>query len=201
MKTHISLIDSDRTIFEFSRKVGNRFEHLPLSNFYPSPIAAPRGQVAPTVEHYYQAAKTTDAASQDEILAAPTPGAAKKLGRKVTLRDDWEEIKVPVMRRALAKKFPDHGDPLGRWLVNTYPFALVEGNTWGDTFWGKCKIPDYELEGNWWQGQNWLGTLLMVRRGELLGEAGAHVPSFEDLLASAPNLMSNLFSSHQGEPS
>jgi predicted NAD-dependent protein-ADP-ribosyltransferase YbiA (DUF1768 family) len=39
-----------------------------------------------TVEHQYQAAKTLDSEWKTRILAAESPGAAKKLGRRAPLR-------------------------------------------------------------------------------------------------------------------
>lgn len=61
-----------------------------LSNFYNSPISD--GEITyPTVEHYFQAMKTSNIEEVMEIAAAPTPGQAKRLGRKCHLRPDWEE--------------------------------------------------------------------------------------------------------------
>lgn len=44
-------------------------------------------------------------------------------------------------------------------LLNTGEAELIEGNTWGDKFWGA--VWDKELG---WVGQNWLGKLLMEER-------------------------------------
>lgn len=51
--------------------------------------------------------------------------------------------------------------PLRRFLVETYPSDLVEGNTWGDTFWGVCRGV----------GENHLGWILMLVRDEMFGES------------------------------
>jgi ribA/ribD-fused uncharacterized protein len=123
-----------------------------LSNFYPSPVMLD-GIEYPTVEHAYQAAKTIDTAERDRIRNAKHAGTAKKLGRKVTLRPDWEAVKLQVMEDLIRRKFsiPDLKD----MLLATEQEELVEGNYWGDTFWGVC-------EG---VGQNHLGKILMkVRR-------------------------------------
>lgn len=48
--------------------------------------------------------------------------------------------------------------------MNTGDRLLVEGNTWGDTYWGDTGSTDSE---------NMLGTLLMQRRAWLLENAGA----------------------------
>mgnify|MGYP003560200375 CR=1 FL=1 len=63
-----------------------------LSNFYHSPIIY-EGLEYPTVEHAFQAAKTLKMSERESIAALPTPGAAKRAGRQVSLRKDWEEVK------------------------------------------------------------------------------------------------------------
>jgi len=122
-----------------------------LSNFYTSEVVLD-GSSYPTVEHAYQAAKTFDSVQRNEIRSAKTPGIAKKLGRKVTLRDDWEQEKISVMRNLLEQKFSQPDLLLA--LQSTKGFDLVEGNWWGDVFWGVCRGV----------GQNWLGILLMEIR-------------------------------------
>ncbi len=179
-----ALAPTDLAIREFSRKVDGRYLHLPASNFFVWPIPAPGGRTAPTNEHYFAAAKTRDRAEQDRILAAPTAGQAKRLGRRVTLRDDWEVVELGVMRRAIEAKFADPFAGPGAWLVQTSPFELVEGNRWGDDFWGMVRGDDGK-----WSGQNWLGVLLMARRSELAARALLTtpsvlvVPTFDELLA------------------
>ena len=73
-------------------------------------------------------------------------------GRKVTLRPDWEEIKLEAMREVVHVKFlaPD----LRRYLLNTGDATLIEGNYWNDTFWGMCRGI----------GENHLGRILMAER-------------------------------------
>ncbi len=134
-------------------------EYRFLSNFYPSQIPNKIGQIYATVEHAFQAANTLVDSERDEIMFAKTPGDAKRLGRKVTLRPDWEQIKVEVMRRLLALKFAP-GSKLADRLLATEDAELVESNNWGDVFWGVCKG----------KGTNWLGILLMERRAVLREE-------------------------------
>jgi ribA/ribD-fused uncharacterized protein len=107
------------------------------------------------VEHAYQAAKTLDRVARLEIANLETPGQAKRKGRNVTLRADWEEIKLDVMRACIAQKFSR--EPLRSQLLATGDTPLVEGNHWGDTFWGVCKG----------KGQNNLGVILMQVRRDL----------------------------------
>jgi len=133
-----------------------------LSNFYPAPIPC-ADTFAATVEHAFQAYKTGDRAQQAYVLAAPTPSEAKRRGRAVTLRPDWEAVKLQVMRFCLDYKFLAQTE-LAEKLLATGDEWLLEGNTWGDTFWGVDAQRNYS-------GDNWLGLLLMARRAELRGGA------------------------------
>jgi ribA/ribD-fused uncharacterized protein len=131
-----------------------------LSNFYHSPIFY-EGIVYPTNEHFFQAMKTLDPEERKEIAAADTPGQAKRMGRSVTLRPDWERIKVDVMRTGLMLKFTDAA--LAKKLLDTGDEELVEGNWWHDNTWGNCHCPKCSRLG----GRNLLGMLLMEVRKEL----------------------------------
>lgn len=126
----------------------NRF----LSNFYTCSVRLD-GQTYATLEHAYQAVKTLDLNERQRIRDVRTPGQAKRQGRFVTLREDWEETKVNFMRQLLEQKFKQ-GTSLRKKLDATAPHELIERNGWGDTFWGVCDGV----------GQNWLGVLLMEIR-------------------------------------
>jgi N-glycosidase YbiA len=128
-----------------------------LSNFWAAPVELD-GEVYRSVEHAYQAAKTIDLTYRKRIHEAYTPNDAKKLGRKVPLRAGWEEMKVSCMAYLVWMKFSTH-DELGIKLVATGDAELIEGNWWGDVFWGVCKG----------QGQNMLGKILMQVRTDLRG--------------------------------
>jgi ribA/ribD-fused uncharacterized protein len=125
-----------------------------LSNFYPAKVTYDR-VVYPSVEHAYQAAKTLRAASRLLIKNAPTPGEAKRLGRQVPLRANWDSMRLAVMLDLLRKKFK-HPE-LRDLLLETGALHLEEGNTWGDTFWGT--VHD--------RGHNHLGKLLMRVRDDV----------------------------------
>lgn len=129
----------------------NRF----LSNFFPAQIEL-NGEIYPTLEHAFQARKTYDLFEREKIRLARTPGEAKRLGRKVSLVPDWEKIKLDVMRMLVCQKFLRHR-VLRADLMETGDVELVEGNTWGDVFWGVCRG----------KGQNRLGKILMEVRTEL----------------------------------
>ena len=139
-----------------------------LSNFDPSPITIDR-ITYPTVEHAFQAAKTDNRLERERIAVLPTPGAAKRAGRKVTLRPDWERVKVALMEDLVRRKFADP-ERAGK-LLATGDDELVEGNTWNDRFWGVCRGT----------GRNELGKILMRVRTELRG-----MPDREDRAEAAP---------------
>lgn len=146
-----------------------------LSNFYvcPFPIVVGSKQ-AKTVEALFQANKTLDPITQDKILSLSTGTAAKKLGQKVELRPDWDEKKVGIMEYLISLKFPLSASlpngSLTQKLVATGDAHLVEGNDWGDQFWGCVRPPD--VQNGPWMGQNWLGVILMDRRARLNGQVG-----------------------------
>ena len=110
-----------------------------------------------SVEHAYVAAKTTDLVIREIVRNLDTPADAKKYGRQITLRDDWDKIKLNAMESLLRQKFKK-GSELAKKLIDTWGYDLVEGNTWGDTFWGICGG----------KGKNYLGKILMRIRGELI---------------------------------
>jgi ribA/ribD-fused uncharacterized protein len=129
-------------------------EYRWLSNFWPAEVMLD-GEVYPTVEHAYQAAKTLDLEKRRKIRDLERPGLAKREGKKVKVRLDWEDIKISVMYSLLQQKFLN--PELKSNLLATGDIELQEGNTWGDTFWGVCKGV----------GNNHLGILLMKVRKEL----------------------------------
>lgn len=129
-----------------------------LSNFHESPFKV-NGIVYPTNEHFYQAQKTFDKNERKRIACLDSPLQAKREGKKLQVRPDWDDVKIDVMREGLKAKF-EYGSLLAEMLMATHPAILEEGNTWGDDFWG------VNLKTG--EGTNWLGHLLMERRGQLL---------------------------------
>ena len=135
-------------------------EYAFLSNFYESPIEY-EGIVYPTNEHFFQAMKTNDIEVRKAIAAADTPGKAKRMGRNVVLRADWEFVKKDVMLLGLRLKFCDLY--LRQRLRATGAHDLVEGNTWHDNTWGACVCPECSNK----EKKNLLGKLLMQVRAEM----------------------------------
>ena len=126
-----------------------------LSNFYRSPIEID-GHTYLTAEHAYQALKTKDEHEREMIRRAPTPGKAKQWGKEVTLRHGWEGgLREVMMERVVKAKYDQHPE-LERLLLETGDRELIEGNSWGDTFWGKCNG----------RGENKLGKIHMKERVE-----------------------------------
>jgi hypothetical protein len=141
-------------------KIITRFEkeYEFLSNFYVSPFTYANERWN-TVEHFFQAMKTNDLEEREEIRLAFSPGRAKKLGRKCTIRNDWEENKIEVMSLGLYLKFSQNKHLLER-LLETESSYLVEGNYWHDNFWGDCFCSKCKDK----PGRNELGKLLMQTR-------------------------------------
>lgn len=137
-----------------------RDEYEFLSNFHRHPMMVD-GKDYATLEHAFQAAKTSDPEMREAIRLAGTPGRAKYLGRRVELPANWEERRIDVMRQLLAIKFAD--PELRDLLLATGEESLIEGNTHRDRFWGA------EWEDGTWVGQNHLGILLMELRHSLQG--------------------------------
>lgn len=129
-------------------------EYFFLSNFY----FHRRGE---TVEHMFQASKNRDSRIQDVIWKQKSPGDAKRAGRNIPLRKDWEQVKVDIMYNCLCNKFaiPE----LRIKLLATGDQDLEESNTWHDNFWGNCTCHKCRKI----EGQNMLGKLLMRVRTEL----------------------------------
>ncbi len=125
-----------------------------LSNFYESEMKYD-GVSYRTLEHAFQAAKTLQFPERLHIWLCQTPGEAKRIGKVVELRPDWELVKLFIMKELLHQKF--RYPTLKRWLMSTGDAELIEGNNWGDTFWGVCNGV----------GENHLGKLIMEVRTEI----------------------------------
>jgi len=141
----------------FSNEIAGFFkEYRFLSNFYYSPQYS-GGYRWPTNEHYYQFCKAYQGLDywRNEILNADV-SMAKRIGRQIPLRPDWDEVKDDVMMTGLWAKF--RNPHLQHLLIKTDPLFLVEENYWGDTYWGRYKGV----------GLNRLGEMLMQIRDTLI---------------------------------
>jgi ribA/ribD-fused uncharacterized protein len=137
-----------------------------FSNFARFPFML-EGQEWPTSEHYFQAQKFPDAAYREKIRQTASPMIAARLGRsrQVPIREDWEAVKLDVMRAAVRQKFMAHSQ-LAALLLSTGGEELIEAAP-RDNFWGS---------GANGGGQNWLGKILMEVRQELRADT-RRVPS------------------------
>lgn len=130
-----------------------RNEYYFLSNMYPCKVIY-RGIEFASAESAFQSQKNP---LHSNLFIGLNGYEAKKLGRKVNLRSDWDKVRVSIMEEVLIAKF-DSNPELKEKLISTFPNKLYEGNDWNDTFWGICN-------GN---GYNHLGRLLMNLRAKYL---------------------------------
>ena len=128
-----------------------------LSNFYPAPVTY-MGQTYANNEAAFQAQKTCCAKEQQQfsIFRLHNPTEAKKRGKNLTLRPDWDKVMISLMYEICMCKFMQN-PKLRDALLATGNSLLIEGNTWGDYFWGK-------VNGH---GENQLGLILMDVREKL----------------------------------
>lgn len=132
-----------------------------LSNFFECMITD-HGLTFPSAEHLYQAYKAKTVYHAKAIQEAPTPGMAKRICRAISIREDWESIKIDVMRHVVTLKFAQNVH-LQDLLLATDDMLLIEGNNWGDKFWGTVNH----------EGENHLGRILMEVRQNIRGNANA----------------------------
>lgn len=128
-----------------------------LSNFYPITVEYD-GFVYRNNEAAFQAQKDPSRRVEFTLL---NPSEAKRLGRRVILRKDWEDVKVKTMENIVREKFNQNPD-IQEKLLATGDEMLVEGNTWNDRCWGVCDGV----------GKNLLGKILMDVRKELKTKRG-----------------------------
>lgn len=134
--------------------------HKWLSNFAPCRIFF-EGEWYESVEHAYQASKSFDLAYRERVRKASVV-EAKRMGKTSVLkaagllRHDWcDEVMLSIMEALLRQKFSQVF--FFKKLKETVGRELIEGNWWGDTFWGFCRG----------KGFNHLGKIIMKIRDEL----------------------------------
>ena len=137
-----------------------------MSNMYACEIPCViRGQhyTFHNAEALYQAMECPERASEFEPLDGP---AAKRLGKRVPIRPDWEKIKLQVMARVVHAKFGKN-PALAEKLMATGDIDIVETNSWRDTYWGTYKGA----------GSNHLGKILMAERAALASQQKQSQPT------------------------
>lgn len=126
-----------------------------LSNMFPHTVAW-NGKLYPSTENAYQAAKAqlVDNMPLAQAMEMVTPRQSKTLAKRLELPDAWHDIKWSVMSGLVQQKF--RNPLLLEKLLATGDQEIIEGNTWGDTYWGVCNGT----------GQNHLGKILMTIRNQ-----------------------------------
>lgn len=125
-----------------------------LSNFFEAPVTWD-GITYTNNEAAFQSAKVLDKSIREKFSTLD-PSSAKRKGRNVKLRHDWEKVKYDIMYEICLAKFSQN-EELKTKLLSTGDKHLEEGNTWGDKIWGTVNG----------KGQNHLGKILMRVREEL----------------------------------
>lgn len=144
---------------EYTIKRIERFkdEHKWLSNFAACAIEL-GGVEYPSVEHAYMSAKSDKKEWKIFCATEPKAGKVKRASKGIVLVDNWFNIRVQVMTMCLIQKFSQ--EPYRSKLIETAGIELIEGNTWGDDFWG--------FDINRKRGRNILGNTIMFIREELI---------------------------------
>jgi len=155
---------TDNAIYGFFR------EHRDLSNFGEFNIEW-EGLVYPSTEAAFQASKTLSE-EERKYFTTLSPAEAKKKGKKLSLRKDWEQEKDWIMYQINKIKYTQHEEAKAL-LLSTGSKYLEETNWWGDEYWGVCKG----------KGKNVLGTILMLIRGELRGNIKVDQRTLADVLS------------------
>ena len=136
-----------------------REEYEFLSNFYPACLEF-EGTLYLNSEAAYQAQKCANAADRAQF-SRMSADEAKRLGGKIEVRSDWEQVKLSVMEAVVYAKFAQN-PYLAEYLLATGDMELKEGNTWGDVYWG--------INLRTGEGENHLGQILMALRSRFREE-------------------------------
>jgi len=132
--------------------------YICLSNFSEHPVVYNNIQYQ-TAEHAFQAAKAANQADHDFIASSVNPAEAKRRGRRINRRPDFEESKIGIMAIIVYSKVTQHPD-VRQTLMDTGSALLIEGNWWGDKLWGMVK----NTQTGFWEGENLLGRTLELTR-------------------------------------
>lgn len=131
-----------------------RGEYFFLSNYFEAPVLYD-GILYNSSEAAYHAQKCENPEDR-QLFIGIDADASKKLGRKVKMRKDWDDVKFGIMHDIVLAKFQQNKE-LAAKLLATGTAYLEEGNTWGDKIWGTVNG----------EGENHLGVTLMIVRNEI----------------------------------
>lgn len=133
-----------------------------LSNLFPVDVEF-EGLVYPSSEHAYVAAKTTDLEDRFVIQKIQTASEAKRYGRNISLRPDWNVLRSAYMYKILENKFLSE---VPQQVLLETEGPLTEWNYWHDNFWGKCFCDRRNCKDS--NAVNMLGKILMDIREKML---------------------------------
>jgi ribA/ribD-fused uncharacterized protein len=134
-----------------------------LSNFYPCKVRVEFSMgilTFPSSEHAFMFFKSpTNSAWRDTCTDFKiSPSEIKRLGKKVKIEStNWDTERLHVMYEVVKAKFICN--PPLRLKLFKIDEDIVEGNDWGDVFWG--------VDIKTGKGENHLGKILMRVRDEL----------------------------------
>lgn len=142
-------------------------EHSHLSNFFCAPIVS-EGVVYKTGEHFYQAEKcrrANDSNTRNQVILAPSPLEAKRLGDTVGDTAEWRRVREDVMIKVVNEKYEQNPE-LAELLRKTGEKQLLEATN--NSFYGiGATLQSREIRDKSYRGMNKLGIMLMAKRDEL----------------------------------
>lgn len=139
---------------------GYKCEYGFLSNFYYSLFIINNIEYS-TVEQFFQSEKCINEEDRNLILESKTPYDARKYGKLIDIRDDWDLVKDFIMFIGVNEKFKQN-PKLRSMLLNTSNSYIVEDAKW-DSYWG------VGIDG---KGFNKLGNIIMIVRSKIIYENG-----------------------------
>lgn len=146
----VQAIETDTGIYGLFGK------YRPLSNFHIERLHV-SGLFYTSSEAAYMSEKTYKLSEKITLCNCSTGLEAKRLGQRVTLRSDWEEVKYSKMLKVLREKFKQSVF-CRDLLLSTGSKYIEESNWWNDNYWGKCHA----------YGLNNLGKILVQIRTEII---------------------------------
>lgn len=156
-----------------------RKEYFFLSNFYEGKTFEYKGMKFTNGEAAFQSQKCISKQKEFEMIK---PDQAKRLGKNVPLRNDWEQVKDQIMYEVCYAKF-SQDENLKNQLISTGDLELVEGNHHGDRIWGKT----YCKKTMSWVGENKLGENLMKLREEFSRKSERMIQMNEKMINETVN--------------
>ena len=135
-----------------------RGEYNWLSNFYDCTVTYD-GCEFKSVEHAYLYAKSPKDPDWLRYCLKETASIVKRKSKSIDIRGDWDDVKLDIMYDLLIQKF--NQEPFKTKLIETGEQNIIEGNSWGDEYWGV----NLSVQPNY--GENHLGRIIMKIRKKI----------------------------------